>query len=85
MLVGLRVSGSRGYLAVDRLLKPLRLELGLGRPPYPKRGKGLEGKGDKMTRSRVTYVCRVLQKSVFPFFNVYCVFLDLLLRKDIVG
>jgi hypothetical protein len=30
--VGLRVSGSGGYLAVDRLLKPLLLELGLGRP-----------------------------------------------------
>jgi hypothetical protein len=31
-LVGLGVSGSGGYLAVDRLLKPLLLELGLGRP-----------------------------------------------------
>jgi hypothetical protein len=36
--VGLRVSGFGGYwvlggyLAVDRLLKPLLLELGLGRP-----------------------------------------------------
>lgn len=31
-LVGLGVNGSGGYLAVDRLLKPLLLELGLGRP-----------------------------------------------------
>lgn len=29
---GLRASGFGGYLAVDRLLKPLLLELGLGRP-----------------------------------------------------